>query len=275
MLRMIPRFLIAVLALLVACPFSVGAHEFWIDPIDHILSPGDTLEANLKVGQNYAGAVYPLLPGRLTQFSVSGPKGTNDITGTVGDVPAARLPEISTGLHILAYESTTDRLKFDDWELFNTYVAYEGNDWAVAAHLRAGLPKTGFTEGYRRYAKSLVQVGEPQTGDADRRIGLAIELVALVSPYLLAPDQQELPVQLLWQGAPLAQQQINVFHNSKTTTLSAVTTDQDGRAMVPVTKGGRYLLNAVHMVLNNTDTDLAWDSHWASLTFEISARDSH
>lgn len=254
-------------------PPGVDAHEFWIEPVEHILSPGDTLEANLKVGQDYAGTVFPLLPGRLVRFSVTGPDGTRDIAGTVGDVPAARLPGMVPGLHVLGYESTTDKLKFDDWELFNSYVAYEGNDGAIDTHLAAGLPKTGFTEGYRRYAKSLVQVGTPQAGEADTPIGLAIELIALASPYALAPDQNELPVKLLWQGAPLAGQRINIFHLAGASTLSAVTTDQDGQAIVPVRRDGRYLLNAVHMELNRTDPDIAWDSHWASLTFQIGTSD--
>lgn len=252
-------------------PCCAIAHEFWIEPVKHILKPGETLEANLKVGQDYLGTVFPLLPSRLAQFTVTGPTGTRDVDGIAGDVPAARLPELPEGLHVLAYESTTDRLKFDDWELFNTYVAYEGNDWAVDAHLAAGLPKTGFTEGYRRYAKSLVQVGLHGAGDTDLTIGFAIELVALASPYGLSPDQTDLPVLLSWQGEPLARQRINIFHLAEETTLTSVTTDQDGRAIVPVNRAGRYLLNAVHMELNEPGDELAWNSHWASLTFEIDA----
>ncbi|MFD1160612.1 DUF4198 domain-containing protein [Roseovarius aestuarii] len=261
------------LALWVCCPIAATAHEFWLDPIEHILPSGKTVEAHLKVGQNYSGSTFPFLPSRFESFTVTGPTGTHDIDGTIGDLPAAQLSGLPEGLHILAYASTTDRLKFDDWELFNTYVAYEGNDWAVAAHIAAGLPRTGFIEGYRRYAKSLVQVGAVRAGDADQELGLAIELIALASPYALPPGQDTLPVQLFWQGAPLAQQRINVFHLAGETTLTPIVTDENGQAMVPIGHAGRYLLNAVHMELNDADTDLAWNSHWASLTFEIGTPD--
>lgn len=274
MAPMFNRFLLSVLFLAVWHPVETAAHEFWIDPINHILETGETLEANLKVGQNYAGTVFPLLPGRLARFTVAGPSGTRDVTGTIGDVPAARLPGLPDGLHVLAYESTTDRLKFDDWDLFRSYVAYEGNDWAIDAHLSADLPKTGFTEGYRRYAKALVQIGRPNTAESlPGPQGLQIELVVLASPFTLPPDQTGIPVQLLWQDAPLSGQQINVFHMAESVTLTSVKTDTQGRAMIPVDRVGRYLINAVYMELHKAGAPVVWNSHWASLTFQIGPTD--
>ena len=269
MALMFSRVLTVAFGLLISVVPNLSAHEFWIEPVDHFLATGDTLEANLKVGQNYSGSTFPFLPERLVQFSITGPTGTRDVTGTVGDMPAGQLADLPDGLHVMAYESTTDKLTFSKWEKFKSYVTYEGNDWAVAAHLAADLPKTGFTEAYRRYAKSLVQVGPDSVGGSDRQIGLAIEFVALGSPYALASGQTELPVQLMWQGAPLAQQRINVFHLAETVSLSELTTDQNGTALVPIAARGRYLLNSVHMELNTLDPAIAWNSYWASLTFQI------
>ncbi len=250
-------------------PAVVGAHEFWIEPDAHLVAPGDRVEANLKVGQDYSGSTYPFLPGRSVVFQLTDRAGTRDIDSTVGDIPAARLSDLSEGLQIISYVSVPERLTFSDWEVFRFYVGYEGNDWAVAAHLAADLPQTGFTEAYTRHAKALVQVGPPGAADVDRPLGLRFELVALASPYRLAEGQTVLPVQLLWQGAPLVNQQINIFHKAEAVTLRSVKTGADGRALVPVGDKGRYLLNAVHMKLDADNPENVWESDWASLSFEI------
>ncbi len=255
-------------------PKGARAHEFWVEPLSHVVAAGDTVEANLKVGQDYSGSTFPYLPTRFEDFTVTNPTGIADIGGTIGDVPAVRLADLPDGLQIITYASTADVLKFDAWETFTHYVSYEGNDWAVAAHEAAGLPMTGFSEAYRRNAKALVQVGTPVADrDVDRAVGMPLELIALQSPYAMNAGQTTLPVQLLWHGVPLADQQINIFHRDDVTGLSHVTTDAEGRAMVPVDRQGRYLLNAVHMMLNGNGAEHAWSSHWASLTFETATPD--
>ena len=45
-------------------------------------------------------------------------------------------------------------------------------------------------------------------------------------------------------------------------------TDVNGRLDVPVS-AGRWLLHAIAMEQVQNDSDVQWESHWATLTFEI------
>ncbi len=257
---------IAILALVTAG--DARAHEFWIEPEAHKLASVEDIRAALRVGQNYKGSEFPYLERRFKSFTVTGPNGVRDVTGTAGDRPAAVVPTAAEGLYILAYHSTADTLTFNKMEKFASYLDYEGNQWALEAHRAAGMPETGFKEEYTRNAKALVQVGAIVPGDADRVLGLPLELIAGAHPATIE-NEGVMPVQLLWQGAPLTGQQINIFTKGMEGAPTHVITDEDGRAEVPINSTGRYMLNAVHMIAGNRDGPVHWESFWASLTFAV------
>ena len=52
-------------------------------------------------------------------------------------------------------------------------------------------------------------------------------------------------------------------------TESKIKTDKNGFANIPVTEGKTYLLSAVHMIIGEKDSGVAWQSYWASLTFGV------
>jgi len=72
---------------------------------------------------------------------------------------------------------------------------------------------------------------------------------------------------LLYQGTPLGNAPIMVFTKGHAGGPVPVTTDSEGRAMVPVGEAGTYLLNAVYVAAAEADDDVHWSSLWASLTF--------
>lgn len=262
----ITRAVMTVLCLVTAS--GATAHEFWIEPEAHHVAPGDTIRAALRVGQDFKGSELPYLEGRFETFTVSGPHGTHDVSGTPGDRPAAQIGTDAKGLHILGYHSTANTLTFSTMEKFVNYIAYEGNPWALDAHRAAGMPETGFKERYTRNAKALVQVGPVQPGDGDRALGLPIELIAQAHPADLGAGDR-LPVLLLWQGEPLAGQRINIFTKGTEGPPPHVVTDAQGHAEVPLPRAGRYLINAVHMFPLDAEGPVHWESFWASLTFAV------
>ncbi|MEM7439668.1 MAG: DUF4198 domain-containing protein [Pseudomonadota bacterium] len=240
------------------------SHEFWIEPEDYMIEPGQTVKANLKNGQDFKGGRLPWLDRRFDAFQVSDADGVRDLTGTNGNLPAIET-EAADGLMIFAYDGRPETLTFVSFEKFANYVRYEGLDWAVAAHQDAGLPDKGFKELYRRNAKSLVQVG-PFAGGADKAMGLKFELVVDGSPY--APGATEVAVILLLDGKPVADWPINVFTRTDDPkgALTMVHTGDDGRAIVPFPEGAEILLNSVWLELVE-GKDYAWESWWASTTF--------
>lgn len=254
------------LALAGISPFA-NAHEFWIEPASHRLAAAGVISADLKVGDNLQGSVFPYLSSRFISYRVDGPAGRQDVAGNEGDIPSLTYEADTSGLFVLTYHSTADRLDYDEWSTFVEYADYEGLEGAIETHLAAGLPKTGFAELYTRCAKALVQVGAPATGDEDMAIGMPLELIALANPFM--PDLDQLPVRLLWQGEAAANIQISIFREMGGVERTTLRTDEDGRATIPLEDGGRFLLNAVHIARASADDGVAWESHWASLTFDI------
>ena len=251
--------------ILVTLSRTASAHEYWIDPVAFLLEPGQSVKADLRVGQDFKGSRLPFLSNQFQSFEITDASGTRPLPGTEGDRPAVNVaaPE---GLVVLAYHSKSARLTFRDFDQFRGYVEYEGLGWAVQAHKDAGLPDGGFTERYTRNAKSLLQVGDDVTGQ-DFATGLPFELVVIGSPY--GTDNHAVTVELLWQGQPVPDWRINVFTRggAPEATLTHVTTGSNGRATIPFPDQTDILLNAVWLQRPTDGSGYAWESWWASLTF--------
>jgi uncharacterized GH25 family protein len=262
------RVALACISLLIGLSLPATAHEFWIELKASRVEPGAPIVADMKVGQNFKGDSYPYLKSRFVSFRSTDRAGSRDVKGDEGDTPAVNIRSATKGLQVISYLATAHRLDFDKWEDFVSYVEYEGLGWVAEAHKRRGLPERSFAEEYVRCAKALVQVGDVSASDQDVATGMPLELIAGQNPYA-APAPFELPVTLLWRGKPIGDIQIRVFQNNGTVTETTIRTDATGRAVVPLQRGGRFLLNAVHMQEAPPDRAAKWESYWASLTFEV------
>ncbi len=96
------------------------------------------------------------------------------------------------------------------------------------------------------------------------------EFVALANPYTADMDLG-LPVQLLYQDAPRPGAQVEVFDRAPDGTVRVTTaqTDAKGIALIPVSPGHEYLLDAVFLRPAPDLDEAVWESHWASITFKI------
>ncbi len=253
-----------------------AAHEFWVAPERYTVAPGDRIVATLRNGEMMRGVELPYLTSWFHRFTVTTADGTRDIKGFEGDIPALSYMAERSGLHVIAYHSTADRVTYDDPDRFRGYLAYEGLDGIAEAHRARGLPETGFTEEYSRFAKALVQVGPVTERDRDAPLGLRFELVAETNPY--APGAETVTVTLLRRDEPVAGRQIAVFRCAGEVTRTLVTTDTRGQAAIAIAGGGVFLLNAVDIWPVEPDPaekDAAvWASDWASLTFGLGTADA-
>jgi uncharacterized GH25 family protein len=247
---------------------QTAAHEFWIEPKDFTVPLGVPVVADLKFGTKLKGEIYPYFRSKFIAYTFAIGGRRQDIEGHEGDSPSLRVEAGEPGLAVIAYHSIAERAKFEDWKQVREYLELEGNAWVVDEHKRRGLPDAVFTEAYTRCAKALVEVGASSAGDHDRAVGMPLELVAERNPYA-APAAAELPVRLLWQGKPIEGVQVTVFQNDGALAETRVRTDSEGRVRIPLTGGGMFLLNAVHMQAAPPERGTQWESHWASLTFSI------
>ncbi len=122
------------------------------------------------------------------------------------------------------------------------FIKYEGLKGVLERHKERGLPEIGFREDYVRCAKALA-IGGVADGE-DRLVGMPLELLAEENPYVT--QKSSLPVRLF---------------------ESTVRTDAEGRAQIPLTSFGFYLLNAVHMLEVEQKNGAVWKSYWGSLSF--------
>lgn len=263
----------AVFALsIISLPVPAVAHEFWIDPVRYVLSTGDRLQANFRVGENFKGATQSYINHRSRRLDVAVGGEIAPVDADMGDRPAVSLRASGDGLTAVVHATSNSTLTYNEFEKFESFVRHKDAEWTIAAHRQAGLPEAGFKEVYSRYAKTLVGVGS--AAGADRAFGLLTELVALENPY--TGDMQDgIDVLVLYEGAPRSEAQIEVFEQADdmSVRVSTVTTDAAGRATVPVRPGHTYMLDSV--VLRRPSAELAatrdavWESLWANLTFRV------
>jgi len=260
------------LSLMLTLAHPALAHEFWLEPLDFTLDAGQELDVEIHVGQDFKGNTYSFNPSQFYDFSLTDSTGKMAIEGRLGDMPAVQMTPENGGLQVLNHFSTTMRLTYKDDGKFESFIKSKGLDWVLEKHAERGLPPFGFSEGYTRFAKSLVSVN----GGAGRdiRTGMPFELLALANPYT---DNMSdgLPIMLFFNESPIADIQIDIFHRSQDgeVTKIHVTTGPDGRGIIPLSGTGIYMLNAVHMIIPSDvdieNTGAVWHSLWASLTFEI------
>ena len=249
---------------------SAHAHEFWIDPVDASVAVGDPIEADLRVGEQMKGSGLIYNPKSFTYFATFTPDGKTDAEGRLGDRPALQAKAEVEGLHVIAHMTTANRLKYAEFQKFETFAKTHGQAFAIEDHKARGLPEEDFTEAYFRCAKALVKVGHGE--GADRAVGFPFELTALDNPYTSDGDVRFV---LTYKGVPKGNHQVDVFRKisgEAEAEMVSLMTDDAGEVTIP-RQGGDFLINAV--VLEAPSSGLAeklgavWVSLWASTTYSI------
>ena len=254
---------------LLALPSS--AHEFWIEPEDYTVQPGEELRATIKVGTEFEGSSYAFLPTNFRRFDVAIGDEIGAVPGRIGDRPAVQLGVDRTGLVTLIHVTRDYELTWETWQKFEEFVDHKDGRDVLADHEAAGYGQIdGVREVYSRYGKSLVSAGDG--AGEDREYGLLTEIVALENPY--TDDMTDgLDIRVLYDGAPRADEQVEVFARDAdgAVTITTTRTDADGRATVTVAPDTEYLLDSVVFRAPaddlNPDFDPMWETLWASLTF--------
>lgn len=266
MLRIAPPLLALTLVGSTAC-----SHEFWLQPLDYSLAPGDRLVANGYVGQTLEGDVLGYFPEATVAFDLTRGESTLPVRSEPGQIPAVDMPLLGEGLHVLRFQSANYELSYEEYDAFVKFVDEWRQHWALDVHRANGFPQTDIREVYFRYAKALVKVGAGEGSDV--ALGMPLELVARTNPYT-APADAAVVVELQFLGEALSGGAVKAFHRAPdgTVTVAPLETGPDGTIVVPRAPG-LTLINAV--VLDTASPRMqeilgaSWQSLWASLTYEI------
>ncbi|WP_035920084.1 DUF4198 domain-containing protein [Leisingera aquimarina] len=244
------------------------SHEFWIEPEKYQVNSGDPVVARLRNGQEFKGAEQPYLDHRIARFEVIQSGSAAPYVGRMGDMPAFSDDETDDGLAVIIHQTQPQTLTYDTWEGFQAFIDHKGFAGIPGQHTARGLPDAGFAEQYTRYAKALASIGSG--AGSDRATGLETEFVALANPYTddLATG---LPVQVLYQGKPRPEAQVEIFAKAPdgSVTISTQLTDVRGETIISLAPGHSYLLDAVVLRPAPKGKNYVWESHWAALTFAV------
>jgi len=245
------------------------AHDFWIEPQNFRPAVQENLPIVLRVGEDFTGTSQPLIPGWFSDYAATGPTGTRQVVGYIGDDPAGSFSPDAPGSWVIGYRSTQAFVEIEPPK-FNTYLEKEGLEWVIDARKKSGEAETNARELYSRCAKSLVRVGDDAPGDGfDAVLGYRLELIPERDPYELQPGDN-LPVRLLYEDQPLAGILIVAFTAENPARQQKLRTDADGRAVIELDAAGTWLIKGVHIIeLPDTNEQADWESFWASLTFEL------
>ena len=249
---------------------AAQAHEFWIEPLAYQIAPGDTALAAFHVGQEFKGPTFIYVPRRSVRFEQVAGGAQAEVAATVGDNPAFQLSGAPEGLLIVAHEAAEQTLAYKTWDKFQKFIDHKDFGDVRSAHEARGLPQEGFREGYSRYAKALIGVGDG--AGRDQIFGLRTEIIALANPY--TDDLSNgLPVLVMLKGGPRQNAQVELFEKAPddTVTITLHRTNADGVAVLPVRAGYRYLVDAVTLEPRDPAEapGVAYHSLWAALTFAL------
>ena len=150
------------------------------------------------------------------------------------------------GLIVAVHETDDSRLTYTEFAKFEKFVSHKAFPDVIAQHKARGISQEKFIETYRRYAKALIGVGHAK--GFDRAVGMKTEIVALANPY--TDGVSEMPVQVLLDGAPRVDAQIELFERDPggEVNITLHRTDADGKATFPVKPGYAYLvLSLIHI----------------------------
>jgi len=203
----------------------------------------------------------------ITQYVIEGQSLVAIIESTCGEgTQSTREGACLVALELLPHPIVLEAEKFAH------YIRDEDAAAQVAPHFEEGKTVSSQRESYTKYAKALLVPGTGGDDDAFRLVaGHRLEIVPQLSPASARRDGKRLPVQVLFDGEPMAGLRVSSgCENLGGGTYAAHTrTDAEGRASVELSAPGRWFIRA-HHIRPHPDSRMAdWESFWASLTFQI------
>lgn len=255
---------------------EINAHEFWIEPQKFVVKSTEDISADLRVGQMMTGVSYGFYPRNFKQLSVKNGTKILPITGRLGDKPAIQIPYQGHRLVTLFITTVDNVVSYNDWSQFESFLREKNLSDAEEEHKKNNFPRSGFKEIYSRYAKALVGAGNSL--GFDQKLGLETEIVLKQNPYI-ENTTNGLTVTLFYNDSPRGNTQIEVFSRSTNGIVKKEIffTNDNGEAIIDVSSGTDYLVNAVVMRRPKTETgsssskdsSILWESLWASTTFRV------
>lgn len=260
-----PVFILAVLLFA-----SVGeAHDLWVIPGKFILSPGERIRVFINSGDEFPQSESLVADHRIDSFSLVTTQGQMPLSGLTADGKSLTVEiaatDAGTALLALATKSRLVRLNADD---FNEYLEEDGLPQVLALREERDELTQPVVERYAKWAKAVLQVGDEVDETWKEPVGHRIEIVPEDDCYGVQPGE-EIGLSVLFEGEPLSGVTVMGGRAGGPRHEVGAVTDEEGRARLPITEAGRWYLHCIHMIRLEEDSQIQWESFWATLTFEV------
>lgn len=248
-------------------PSLGNAHEFWIEARDAGTDSSPGLAVHLYVGETFQGEEFPFDPGHLKRFEAHTEKGSDALTGRAGRMPAGYILDMTTEPTMLVYASRGSEIALDPAK-FQDYLKEDGLDHMLASF--DASTKGPVRERFKRNCKTLVLPEGTGGGELSSKVfGLELEIIP-TKKYDTFLRGDEVEVEVLFQGNPLAGASIFATSKSDPEQSQRTTTDNRGRATFQLTHEGLTMFRLVHMEPAKNINGIDYVSFWSTLIIPVS-----
>jgi len=247
---------------------ALSAHDLWL-ATDLAGARGRVCA---RIGEHFPVSSNGVTADRVEAFQVRTEGGVEKLKGIAEKkqfcAPLAK--SAGTGVAEMTVHPRYIRLEAKD---FNGYIEGEGFAAVIDARRKSGKTDAEGRELYSRFAKILIGGAG---GLATRPVGHVLEIVPEKDPATLVASEP-LPVQVLFRGKPLAGVRVSAAYAGAEMKGHefpvGAETDGEGRALLKLDRAGLWYARLIHMVAAQDDPQIEWRSFFATLTFEVPAKE--
>lgn len=247
---------------------QAGTHEFWIEPDQFQLKPGQQLRLRFNVGENFTSEGWTgnrqLVDKMRVYFHDLDDEIGNLVSDSTGD--SLNLQFYLPGSVLIAFQSKNKHIELPA-DKFNEYLKEDGLEDAALYRKEHGESDSVGTEHYQRNCKTLLQVGDHKSDNYRKRTDMPVDIVPLNHPYHIKKSG-ELGLKVFFKDQPLANHLVRIWQrvNGKVNTKD-LTTDAQGELRFTVQALGKWMASTVQMERAPATDTVQWQSYWGSLTW--------
>lgn len=259
------RFLLIGATLLGWLTANCVAHDLWLVAETR----GGTKRVCARIGEHFPESMNAVTADRVERFQVRTGGGVRALAGAKRGKQFCAPGAPQAGVAEMIVAPRYIRLAAED---FNGYIEGEGFKDVIRARKESGKDASEGRELYSRYTKLLLGANGAAASEA---LGHALEIVPDKDPASLAKDEP-LRVRVLFLGKPLVGVRVSAMYTGAMVKGHefpvTAETDANGRAELKLDRPGLWYARLIHMVEAQGDPEIDWRSFFATLTFEVPAR---
>lgn len=247
----------------------LAGHEFWIQPQRFHFKSGQAVRIRFQVGENFEGENWSGNRASMNDIRLHFAEYTDDIKNLLSDSTngdSLTVQFFDEGTVLASCQSVNKFIQLEP-EKFLEYLKEDGLAETIKLREEYNETDSAGRELYQRNIKSLLQIGTVIDSNYKKATELPVDIIPLSHPYLIK-KKQHFRAKVLFEGKPLAEQMVKLWHRSKgVTEKQDLRTNSEGIIEMEIHPKGQWMLSTVKMVRLQDDSTANWQSYWGSFTW--------